>query len=236
MKHQPYMSTDSSLSALIATIVDLDGSAAHGYCAHVLHGDRHSFVRDLVDFADFVHLVALLHGQAPGLVDQAAARTVEVAARQWLLDAIDAFAIERQYLNRLSVAAGPLPSTAGHSQSMSIMAQQRHAIETLAQSERRGTALGAAIMLVLEWHTIRAILDAGAIRLGIEPPPNTVPSRAETFDLLDKLPDPERLTRAIQFGGIQLLDQHRGMWDLLKTRATTRQASRGPNVKALIHH
>jgi len=236
MKHQPYMSTDSSLGALIATIVDVDGSATHGYCAQVIHGDRQSFVRDLVDFADFVHLVALLHGQAPGVVDQAAARTVEVAARQWLLNAIDAFAIERQYLNRLSVAVGPLPSTAGHSRSISIMAQQRHAIETLAQSERRGTALGAAIMLVLEWHTIRAILDAGASRLGIETPPDTVPSRAETFDLLDKLPEPERLTRAIQFGATQLLDQHRGMWNLLQARATARHASRGPNVRPLIHH
>src|SRR5690606_13823812 len=136
-------------------------------CADVLHGDRQAFVRDLVDFADFVHLAALLHGQAPGLIDQAATRTVELVARKWLLKAIDAFVIERQYLTRLSAMVGPLPSTAGHHQSVSIMAQQRHAIEMLAQSERRGTALGAAIMLVLEWQTIRAILDAGATRLGI---------------------------------------------------------------------
>jgi len=222
MKHQPYMSIDLSLGALIATMVDLNGSATHGYCADALHGDRQAFVRDLVDFADFVHLAALLHGQAPGLVDQAATRTVELVARQWLLKAIDAFVVERQYLTRLSAVAGPLPSTAGHSQSVSIMAQQRHAIEMLAQSERRGTALGAAVMLVLEWQTIRAILDAGAARLGIEPPRNMLPGRTETFDLLDRLPEPERQSRAIQFGATQLLDQHRGMWDLLKARQSSR--------------
>ncbi|HWJ71418.1 MAG TPA: hypothetical protein VNS79_15345 [Sphingobium sp.] len=233
MKHQPCMSIDLSLGALIATMVDLNGSAAHPYCADALHGDRQAFVRDLVDFADFVHLVALLHGQTPGLVDQAATRTVETVARQWLLQAIDAFVIERQYLTRLSAMAGPLPSTAGHRQSVSIMAQQRHAIEILAQSERRGTALGAAIMLVLEWQAIRTLLDAGAARLGIEAPRSALPSRTETFDLLDQLPEPERQSRAIQFGTSQLLDQHRGMWDLLKARAAARHLSRPTQIAAL---
>lgn len=223
MKHQPYMSIDQSLGALIATMVDLNGSAAHRYCADALDGDNKSLIGDLADFADFVHLTALLHGQAPGLVDQAAARTVEIIARQWLLKAIDAFVVERQYLTRLSAVAGPVPSTAGHGKAVSIMAQQRHAIETLAQSERRGTALGAAIMLVLEWQTIRAMLDAGAARLGVEPPRNGLPGRTETFDLLDRLPDAERQSRAIQFGATQLLEQHRGMWDLLTARQTSRR-------------
>jgi hypothetical protein len=219
----PRLSTNPSLAALMAALVDQDGSASHSYCAPAVNGDRQSFVRDLIDFADFVHLVALLHGQAPGLIDHAAARTVEVAARGWLLKAIDAFAAERQYLNKLSVAVGPLPSTSGHNETSTIVAQQRHAIEMLAQSDRRGTALGTAITLVLEWHPIRAILDAGSIRLGIEPPNCSVPSRAETLSLLNELPDPERLTRAVQFGAIQLLGQHRGMWDLLKARAAVRQ-------------
>lgn len=218
--------TNPSLAALIAAIVDQDGSASHSYCAPAINGDRQSFVRDLVDFADFVHLVALLHGQIPGLIDHAAARTVEVAARSWLLKAIDAFALERQYLGRLSVSVGPLPSTIGHNETTTIVAQQRHAIEMLAQSDRRGCALGTAVTLALEWHPIRAILDAGAIRLGIEPPACHVPSRSETLALLADLPDPDRLSRAIQFGATQLLGQHRGMWDLLKARAAVRATHR----------
>jgi hypothetical protein len=217
------MSTNPSLAALIAAIVDQEGSAAHSYCAPAINGDRHAFVRDLVDFADFVHLVCMLHGQIPGLIDHAAARTVEVQARSWLLQAIDAFAIERQYLGKLSVAVGPLPSTIGHSETTTVVAQQRHALEMLAQSDRRGCALGTAVTLVLEWQAIRAILDAGAIRLGIEPPACTLPNRAETLTLLAELPEPERLSRAIQFGATQLLGQHRGMWDLLKARSAVRQ-------------
>jgi hypothetical protein len=219
----PRLATNPSLAALIAALVDQDGSAGHSYCAPAINGDRQSFVRDLVDFADFVHLVSLLHGQVPGLIDHAAARTVEVAARAWLLKSIDAFVAERQYLGKLSVSVGPLPSTIGHNETTTVVAQQRHAIEMLAQSDRRGCALGTAVTLVLEWHAIRAILDAGAIRLGIEPSACSVPSRTETLALLTELPEPERLSRAIQFGASQLLGQHRGMWDLLKARAAVRQ-------------
>lgn len=222
MEILPRVTTDPSLAALIAALVDQDGSAAHSYSAAAIGGDRHSFVRDLVDFADFVHLITLLHGQLPGLVDHAAARTVEVAARTWLLKSIDAFATERHYLGKLSVAVGPLPSTTGHSEAATLIAQQRHAIEMLAQSDRRGVAFGTAVTLVLEWHAMRAILDAGALRLGMEPPTCTVPSRTETLALLTELPEPERLTRAIQFGATQLLGQHRGMWDLLQARAGVR--------------
>jgi len=219
----PRFSTNASLAALIAAIVDQDGSAAHSYCAPAINGERTAFVRDLVDFSDFVHLVTLLHGQVPGLVDHAAARTVEVTARGWLLKSIDAFATERHYLGRLCVAAGPLPSTIGHNEATTLIAQQRHAMEMLAQSDRRGVALGTAVTLALEWQAVRAILDAGAIRLGIEPPACTVPSRAETLTLLAELPDPDRLSRAVQFGASQLLGQHRGLWDLLKARAAVRK-------------
>jgi len=222
MEHLPRVSHISNLSALVATLIDNDGTAAHGYCAPAVARDRQSFVRDLVDFADFVHLVTVLHGQIPGLIDYAAARTVEVPARAWLLQSIEAFAAERQYLSQLSVAVGPLPSTSGHNETATLVSQQRHAIEMLAQSDRRGCALGAAVALVIEWESIRAILDAGAIRLGIEPPESGLPTRRETLDLLDALPEPQRLSRAIEFGVTQLLGQHRGMWDLLQARAQVR--------------
>jgi len=216
-------SDQSDVANLFADLLVREGTAAHPYCAPVVLGDRQSFVRDLIDFADFVHLVTLLHGQVPGLIDHAASRTVEVAARAWLLQSLEAFAVEREYLARLCVAVGPLPSTAGHHETSTIIAQQRHAVEMLAQSDRRGCALGTAVAMILEWEDIRAILDAGAVRLGIEPPARRLPTRGETLRLLDSLPEPERISRAMLFGASQLLGQHRGMWDLLEARADVRR-------------
>ncbi len=216
-------SASSDVANLFVELLASDGTAAHPYCGPVVMGDRQSFVRDLVDFADFVHLVTLLHGQVPGLIDHAASRTVEVAARAWLLQSLEYFAVEREYLGRLCVAVGPLPSTAGHHETSTIIAQQRHAVEMLAQSDRRGCALGTAVTMVLEWEAIRAILDAGAMRLGIEPPARRLPARAETIKLLSELPEPERMSRAMMFGASQLLGQHNGMWDLLEARADIRR-------------
>ena len=93
----------------------------------------------------------------------------------------------------------------------------------LAQSDRRGCALGTAVTMVLEWDAIRAILDAGALRLGIEPPTCRLPTRNDTLKLLDALPEPERISRAMMFGASQLVGQHRGMWDLLEARAEIRR-------------
>lgn len=223
MELRSLRTTSKDLSALIAAQVDLHGTAVHSYCASADQGDRQSFVQNLVDFADFVHLVTDLHGQLPGLIDHAATHTVEVEARAWLLSATDGFAVEREYLNQLCVAVGPVPSTIGHNETSTIVAQQRHALEMLAQSERRGCALATAITLTLEWYAIRKILDVGALRLGIEPPTCKLPDRAETLALLADLPDPARLFRAFEFGSAQLLAQHRGMWDLLCARAAARQ-------------
>ncbi|MBO9576212.1 MAG: hypothetical protein J7494_10775 [Sphingobium sp.] len=223
MDSLPRSPSASDVANVLTDLVAREGTAAHAYCAPAVLGDRQSFVRDLVDFADFVHLVALLHGQVPGLIEHAASRTVEVEARSWLLQALDAFSGEREYLSRLSVAVGPLPSTAGHHETVTVITQQRHAVEMLAQSDRRGCALGTAITMVLEWEAIRAILDAGALRLGIEPPANRLPSRHETIALMKALPDQERIARAMAFGATQLLGQHRGMWNLLEARADVRR-------------
>ncbi len=223
MELRPLMTTPKDLAVLVTSQVDQHGTSRHAYCASADQGDRQSFVHNLVDFADFVHLVTDLHGQLPGLVDHAAAHTVEVEARSWLLSATDGFAVEREYLNQLCVAVGPVPSTIGHHETSTIVAQQRHALEMLARSERRGCALATAVTLTLEWHAIRRILDVGALRLGIEPPECQVPSRVETLELLSSLPDPARLYRAFEFGASQLLAQHHGMWDLLSARAATRQ-------------
>ena len=208
MDLRPLKSIETGIATAVLALVDREGSATHPYCAPVLNGDRRSFAHNLTNFADFIHLLVGLHGQVPGLIDHAAAHTAEPAARDWLLQAINAFTEERDYMHRLCVAAGPVPSTPGQSEASTIIAQQSHAIEMLAQSERRGCALGTAVTLVLEWQVIRQILG-----------------RADAVALLDGLPQPERLSRAIQFGADQLLVQHRGMWTLLKTRAAARQSA-----------
>jgi hypothetical protein len=225
MNSLPRASMSSSAAAPLLELVLGQGTAAHRYCSPAVLGDNQSFVRSLVDFADFVHIVALLHGHVPGLIDHAAAHTVEVTARQWQLRALDGFATEREFLNRLCVAVGPLPSTAGHHETSTLIAQQRHAIEMLARSDRRGSALGTAIAMVLDWEAIRNILDAGAIRLGIEPPARRMPGQSDTVALINALPDPDRLLRALSFGASQLLGQHRAMWDLLEARAEVRSTS-----------
>lgn len=223
MNSVPRIVSTNSLAHLIASIVDADGTVAHPHPGQVLRGDRQSFVHNLVDFADFVHLVSLLHGDTPGFIDLAATRTTEVAAREWLISSIDAFMTERAYLSRLVVIAGPLPSTSGHHETTTVITQQRHALEMLAQSDRKGCSLGASIALVLEWQAMRTILDAGATRLGMEVPASKVPGREETLALLERLPEPERLARAMQFGANQLIGQHYGLWDLLEARALVRQ-------------
>jgi hypothetical protein len=222
----PLKMIEDDVTASLVGLVDHQGTAGHSYAAPAVAGDRGSFAHNLVDFADFIHIITQLHGQAPSLIDHAASRTAEIPARAWLVKSIEAFAIERDYLNRLCVAAGPIPSTPGQSAASTAIAQQSHAIQMLAQSERRGCALGTAVTLVLEWEAIRRILDIGAIRLGIEPPEQTLPSGQETMALISALPDPSLLSRAILFGATQLLAQHRGMWDLLKARMEARDPLR----------
>jgi hypothetical protein len=200
-----------------------EGSASHRYCLPAIKRQPEAFVRDAVDFADAVHLMSLLHGQAPGVISFAASHIIENAARDWLVRAIDAFGRERSYLARLVVAAGPLPSTPGQHNLSQTLSQQRRALEMLAQSDRRGCALGAAVALVLDWQAVRTILNGGAVRLGIEPPECRLPGTEETLTTLAHADTGNGICRAVQFGAAQLLGQHRGVWDLLSARAQVRR-------------
>jgi hypothetical protein len=214
-----------STADLIERLVAREGTAGHGYCGDAIARRPNAFSRDPVDFADAVHHLALLHGNVPGVMDHAATRIADNAARAWLLRAVDGFTLERSYLNAIVVAAGPLPSTRGQDQVTSIVAQQCRALDTLAQSDRRGCALGATIALILDWAAIRAILDGGAARLGIDPRPSTLPSAVDSLDILTRLEQEHPIGRAVQFGAMQLLGQHRGIWDLLQARAQVRRHS-----------
>jgi len=198
------------------------GSAAHPYPSGSQLTRAPGAMRDL---ADLIHYLCVLHGRYPGLVDHAAARVVEPEARAWLTNATYAFAGERAYLARLAVAAGPVPSTPGAAGSDSAVHGQRHAMETLASSERRGCALGAAMALVLDWAAIRRCLDSAAIRLGIDPPDYPSADRDLVVALADAYAAAAAVQRALLFGAEQILVQHHGLWDLLEARQQARAAA-----------
>src|SRR3546814_20072940 len=104
----------------------------------------------------------MLHGRHPGVIDHAAMRTAHNDARGWLIQAADGFADERTYLTQIAVAAGPVPSTPGQSDSEAATLSQRPPLALLAQSERTGCSLGAPFALVLVWIPLRLIWDAAA--------------------------------------------------------------------------
>jgi len=174
------------------------------------------------NLADLVHFLSSLHGRYPGVIDHAANRTVEPEARAWFTRTIDAFAIERNLLARLAVAVGPLPSTPGAADSDTVLRAQHHAIGMLAQSERTGCALGAAMALVIDWHTLRGPLAAAALRFGVDMP-DTVLTGAETIhELANGVGENDALRRAMLFGAEQIALQHHGLCDLLEARQSAR--------------
>jgi uncharacterized protein DUF6975 len=203
---------------LLACVTE-HGSTAHPYLRsdELLKGRFAS--RNL---ADLVYFLASLHGRFPGVIDHAANRTVEPEARAWFARATEAFIVERTLLTRLAVAVGPLPSTPGAADSDSVLRAQHHALGMLAQSERNGCALGAAMALVVEWHTLRAALNAAAIRFGVDAPPIGLASIDEIRELADALGDDGALRRAMMFGAEQIALQHRGLCDLLDARQSAR--------------
>ncbi len=205
---------------VLAALVAQDGSATHPYSAAPALLEGADATRNL---SDALHFLCLLHGRYPGVIDHAGERVADPAARAWMYHASAGFAVERAYLTRLVVAAGPLPSTLGQAQSESAVANQLHALSILSQSDRRGTALGAACALVIDWRTLRIVLDAGALRFGVEPPPLDLPTPEETLRVAEAVADTAGIERAISFGAQQLLVQHRGLWDLLETRQMARR-------------
>jgi hypothetical protein len=174
------------------------------------------------NLADLLHFLCILHGRYPGIVDHAAARVTEPEPRAWLAEAAYAFAGERAYLARLAVASGPVPGTPGGSASDAAVLSQRHAIEMLAQSERQGCALGAAMAVVLDWMAIRSALDAAAQRYGFEAPAYAAADPDRIAAVADSFAPGGAPQRALLFGADQILVQHYGLWDLLESRAAAR--------------
>ncbi len=215
----PVSGNSSGASELLARLVDAEGSASHAYVASVELNSGKFATRNL---ADAVHYLCTLHGRHPGVIDHASQRTAHDSARNWVLQAVDGFAAERAALAKLVVAVGPLPSTPGQAESEGAVNGQRHALDMLAQSDREGCALGAALTLVLDWKAIRGPLDTIANRLGVTIADSTLPTRGESLAVADAIAVTPGVERAMAFGAQQILGQHRGLWDLLEARQLAR--------------
>lgn len=196
-----------------------DGSARHTYLSALLEASGRHSGRDL---ADSVHLLCSLHGRYPGLIELALQRCPKGPVQDWLSRASDAFERERLYVVRLTSAVGPLPSTPGAAETEASLVAARHALETLAMSERNGCALGAATALVGDWWPIRRLLDRAATRVGIESPAPSLPDEASVVAVIHEAAQEASSARALAFGGEQLLLQHRALFDLLEARAEAR--------------
>jgi hypothetical protein len=210
-----------AVSAAEAQLVRIgrEGVAAHSYLPNLVQSSGANSARNI---ADAVHLLCSVHGHHPGLIEQALSLAPAGPAHSWLGRAADAFERERLYLVRLTAAVGPIPSTPGAAETESTLLAQRHALEVLAKSERRGCALGAATALVSDWWPIRRLLDHAAARVGIESPVPSLPDEASIVEAIEAECDTPASERALAFGGEQILLQNRGLFDLLEARAAAR--------------
>jgi len=207
----------SSAWDVVARLGEVDGSAVHPHLSLLISTRAAS--RDL---SDAVHALCAVHGDHPDLAAEARTHCIQPDACDWLDAVAEAFAGERAYIARLAAAAGPLPSTPGQAETETALLTSRHAIAMLAKSERRGCATGAVAALVHDWGMIRRLLDAAALRFGVEPAPRAFPPHLETGASIDALGGTPATERAIGFGAQQLFAQHRAIWDLLEARARSR--------------
>jgi hypothetical protein len=204
---------------LLAAIVAEHGSATHPWFASESLLSGPEAARNL---ADAIHFLCALHGRHPGVVDHAATRTVDPVGRAWLAAAAEAASQERTLLTRLAVAAGPIPSTPGGGGSEAAIQAQRGALATLAQSDRKGTALGAALAFASDWTPVRRlVIEPAAKRFGIDAWPVPFTDEEKLRAVADEA---EATERALLFGAQQLALQHRALWDLLEARQQARQA------------
>lgn len=168
--------------------------------------------------ADIAHFLCITHGRHPGVVDHAATKIIDDVARDWLVEAVNGFAAERSFLNQLNVAAGPITRQAGQEKITAVLEQLSKSFQMLATSDRKGTAAGAAIAFVLDWHTTRPLIDIAALSLGLVPVKNTLPDALSSQQMATALATDTAKSRAIMFGGQQILSQQRGLWQLITAR------------------
>jgi hypothetical protein len=168
--------------------------------------------------ADIAHFINISHGRHPGIIDHAANKIVDDAARKWLVEAIDGFAAERRFLNALTVAAGPIRRHVGQDKITALIAGQSKNFEMLATSDRRGCPAGAALAFVIDWQQSRPLLDRIALHIGMEPRPVTLPLVPDCTRLANGMSNDDAQARAMGFGAQQMLAQQRGLWQLIAAR------------------
>lgn len=168
--------------------------------------------------ADIAHFMNISHGRLPGLIDYAANKIVDDAARRWLIVSIDAFAAERRFLNSLTVSAGPIKRLAGQDRIAAMIAAQARNFEMLATSDRTGCPAGAAIAFVVDWMQTRPLLEQAALSINLQPPPSLLPSAQICTNLATDLAVNAAVRRAMSFGATQLLAQQRGLWRMIAAR------------------
>lgn len=168
--------------------------------------------------ADISHFMHVAHGRHPGLIDHAAHKIVDDAARAWLIKAMDGMFVERAFLNKLTVTAGPIRRLSGHEKVSALVEGQARNFQMLATSDRRGCAAGAAVAFILDWHQTRPLLEIAALEMGLATPEVTLPSIAECTELVANLDENAAFRRAMAFGAEQTLAQQRGLWQLVVAR------------------
>lgn len=176
----------------------------------------------LRDIADAIHALCVIHGAFPGIVDHARNGSVDPLATAWLEQAVVTMSGERALLVRLTAAAGPLPSTPGQAASQAAILGQRNALEMLARSSRAGCATGTAVAFVLDWAAVRGVLDGCARRMALPAGAPFADATAQAIALLRTVEASASVERAMAFGAQQMLAQHRGLWQLLESRAAAR--------------
>ncbi len=207
-------------AAAMAALVLTEGSAAH---PHVRTLANLTGAEDARNASDALHHISMLHGRHPGVIDHAAGRTTDNDTRKALFALADGFAQEREILARLVVAAGPIPSTPGQAETEASVVHQRHAIEMLAQSDRNGCALGAALAVALDWHAVQGLIASSARRFGVDFRPSPLAGPDAIVEIARAACASPAIERAMTFGAQQIATQHRGLWDLLEARAKARQ-------------
>lgn len=200
-----------SLDGAVAALVRSEGSAAEPWLSTLLGSTE---PRNLTDA---VHALCILYGGHPDPIAAAVPRSDDRELGRWLAEAADAFTSERHALAAVVAAAGPLPSTPRQAQSEATLAHQRHALDTLARSDRAGCAIGAAVALVLDWRAVRQVIDRVASRAGVDLAVSRLPM------VEPPSPADPTLERPRLFGARQLLTQQRGLWQLLEARAAARR-------------
>jgi hypothetical protein len=218
--------SDTAFGSLLLRLVETDGSVTVTASMYKFLNDSRD-VRDLRSsvkttrpalIADIAHFMCISHGRLPGVVDHAAGKIVDGDARLWLVNAIDGFASERAFLNKLTVAAGPIRRLLGQDKVSALLANQTKSFEMLANSDRKGCPAGAAIAFVLDWQATRPVLDQAALALGIDPGQPSLPTSQACGALADMLASDDAKKRAMLFGAGQLLAQQRGLWQLIAAR------------------